>query len=125
MKRKKTRQFYNKGFTLIELLVVMAILAILASIAVPIYEGYSERASKQVCNVNCLQVERMYHIYLLVENKAHTTYVFDEFLQNYEETICPENGDIKYENSKVRCILHSEDETNRNDDEEDGSVSFL
>lgn len=125
MKKKKTKQFYNKGFTLVELLVVMAILAILASIAVPIYVCYLERAAKEVCNANCLQVERMYHIYLLMENKEDTNNVFDEFLQNYEETICPDNGDIKYEKGKVRCILHSEDEANGNDDEDDGSVPFL
>ncbi len=119
---EKERKVHNEGFSLVELMVVMAILAILASIAVPIYEGYSERAAKQVCNVNCLQVERIYHIYLLMENKEHTNNVFDEFIQNYEETICPDNGDIKYVNGKVRCMLHSEDEANGNND--DGSVPF-
>ena len=97
----------------------------MASIAVPIYVGYLERVAKQVCNNNCLQVERMYHIYLLMENKENTNNVFAEFLQNYEETICPDNGDIKYGNGKVRCILHSEDEADGNDDEDDGSVPFL
>ncbi len=123
MKRKKTRNFNNKGFTLVEILLVMAILAILTSIAVPIYKGYSERATKQVCNVNCLQVERMYHIYLLMENKEDTNNVFDEFIQNYEETICPDNGDIKYVNGTIRCMLHFEDEANGNND--DGSIPFL
>lgn len=123
MERKKTKQFFNKGFTLVELLVVMAILAILASIAVPMYAGYLERAAKEVCNINCLQVGRMYHVYLLMENKEDTKNVFDEFMDNYEETICPDNGEIVYMHGSVRCLLHSEDEAGGNDD--DGSVPFL
>lgn len=126
MRKKKSSKVYIQGFTLIELMVVMAILAIVVSIAVPLYNGYIERATKQVCNANCMQLERMYHAYLPMENKEHTTYVFDEFLQNHKENICPANGDIKYEKGKLRCILHSEDEATGNEgDEDDGSVPFL
>lgn len=122
MKKRKRRIVNNEGFSLIELIVVMTILGILISIAVPLYKGYVERATQQVCNANCLQLERMYHVYLLMENKEHTAYIFDEFLQKYEQNICPANGDIKYVNGKVRCMLHSEDEANGNND--DGSVPF-
>ena len=53
----------------------------------------------------------------------HTAYVFDEFLQKHEGTICPANGDIKYVHGIVRCILHFEGKSN--DDEDDGSVPIL
>lgn len=120
---KKRRKVHNKGFSLVELMVVMAILATLVSIAVPSYKGHIKRATQQVCNANCMQLERMYHAYLLMENKDHTAYVFDEFLQKQEGNICPANEDIKYVHGIVRCILHSEDESNN--DEDDGSVPFL
>ncbi len=123
MKKKKSRKVHNQGFSLVELMVVMAIIVIIVSIASPLYNGCVERAAKQVCNANCAQLEGMYHICLLMENKEHTAYVFEEFLQKHGRNICPANGDIKYAHGKVRCILHSEDEANENDD--DGSVPFL
>ncbi|OPX90536.1 MAG: putative major pilin subunit [Pelotomaculum sp. PtaB.Bin104] len=124
--QSKSGKVNNQGFILVELMVVMAFIVIIVSIAVPLYKGYVERAIQQVCNANCLQLERTYHVYLLLENKDHTTYVFDEFLQKYEENICPANGGIKYINGSIRCILHSENEVDGNDNgEDDGSVPFL
>jgi len=57
VKKEKIRDTYNKGFTLIELMIVIAVLSILVLIAVPLYKDYDEKATKQVCDTNCLQLE--------------------------------------------------------------------
>lgn len=38
----------NKGFSLVELIVVIAIMAVLAGVAVPVYSAYTESAKKGV-----------------------------------------------------------------------------
>lgn len=46
----------RKGITLIELLIVVAIVAILASIAIPIYRGYMQRARRADAKTSLEQV---------------------------------------------------------------------
>ena len=54
------RKVYRNGFSLIEIILVIAIIYILALVVVPSLVSYVERAKKEVCYANCLQLERMY-----------------------------------------------------------------
>lgn len=83
---------YTRGFSFIELIVIIAIIAILVAIAVPDCNGYIEKAKKEVCIVNCLELERMYEAYLEMKNIEHTDKGFEKLMQENGKGICPEYG---------------------------------
>ncbi len=116
---KNIRGFNNKGFTLIELIVVITILAILVAVVVPSYIGYRDKARTTVCLSNCVQLERMYKMHLILENADHSEALFNQYMQEYGEDLCPGEGDIGYYDGKVQCSVHSKGDGN------DGSVPFL
>ncbi|MBU3159848.1 prepilin-type N-terminal cleavage/methylation domain-containing protein [Clostridium frigoris] len=105
----------TKGFTLIELIIVISIIGILAVIAVPSYIRYIGEAREKVCNVNCVQVERMYEIYLEKEDIEDTDAVFEQFLQGYGKNLCPSHGVITYVDGKVQCSEHIKEDDNGGD----------
>lgn len=115
----------KNGFTIIEMIVVISIIAIIGAIAIPSFIGYTEKAKKEVCKVNCLQLERMYETYLTMEELEHSEVLFTQYLHEYGKNICPGHGDINYVDGKVQCSKHDRDEGSGSDDKEDESVPFL
>ncbi len=56
----------TKGFTLVELIVVIAILAILAGIAIPVYSGYISKA-KEAADMQMLDSVRTATVFAVVD----------------------------------------------------------
>ncbi|WZL73664.1 hypothetical protein QBE52_02710 [Clostridiaceae bacterium 35-E11] len=91
---------------MIELIVVIAIMAILGIIAIPSFKGYIERVKKKVCNTNCMELEKVYEAYLILEDIDHIEGVFNQYLQEYGDSICPNHGVITYIDEEVRCSAY-------------------
>lgn len=61
-----------------------------------------------------------YLTYIQLE-EVETSEVFSEFLNKYDEELCPEHGVVIYEGGKVLCSIHSES----SEEEESEDVPFL
>lgn len=113
---------YDKGFTLIELIIVIFIVGILSAIIVPGYSEYIKKAEETACDTNSSQLERMYQVHLESQNIEHTDAVFEQFLQEYDENICPDYGIITYVEGQIECSVHTGNDSTENNGEE---VPFL
>ncbi len=107
---------YDNGFTLVELIIALAILLIILAISIPAYLGYVGYAKESVCLVNRQKLIEMYQIYLITENLEHTDILFEKYIQENSQNICPSNGSIGVINGKIRCSMHK---SGREDDVED------
>lgn len=112
----------KNGFTLIELIVVISIMGILVSLAMPRLNNFIDNANKEVCNSNCKSLEQAYNLELVIKGKEHSDDMFTDFLGDYNQTICPKDGNISYLNEKVICSVHDIDE---DEEEEDDDVPYL
>ena len=105
-----TRKKLICGFTLIEVVIVMCIIGILGMMIAPVCAGYVDKASERVCEVSCLEMERMYEGKLVLENKEHSDLDFNIFMIEHNEDVCPVKGSITYVDGKVICNVHQKSE---------------
>ena len=109
----------KKGFTLIELIVVIAILALLASIAIPKYMHTQEKAKAAAHNTNVEVIKQAAATYLVEHPEADSVTLND--LQGYMDSKIPKAydgsdfsvsvdanknivvtpGPVKFENGKI------------------------
>ena len=74
------------------------------------YCKYKESmAEERVCDANRKAVERMYSAFLVENDIDHVDNIFNQFLIDNFDEICPASGVISYEYGKVKCSVHDLD----------------
>ena len=74
------------------------------------YCKYKESmAEERVCDANRKAVERMYSAFLVENDIDHVDSIFNQFLIDNFDEVCPASGVISYEYGKVKCSVHDLD----------------
>ncbi|MFC4322629.1 hypothetical protein [Litchfieldia salsa] len=68
------------GFILIEVISILSVLMIISLIAVLSVRGIVAKAESDVCEVNRLEVERMYEAQLDLNEIEHSDTVFEQYI---------------------------------------------
>lgn len=74
IQKLKSMKANQKGFTLAELLIVVAIIAVLAAIAFPVFAKQLDKAKESVDLANAAAIEHMAVADAMLEHKAGTYY---------------------------------------------------
>ena len=109
----------SDGFTLVELIIVIVILGIIAVITFPGIAKFKSIAEERVCTANRKTIERMYSIFLVEKDIGYDDSIFNQFLINNYDRVCPAGGVISYEDGKVMCSMH-EYESKTDEDKSNG-----
>jgi len=106
---------------------VIAILGILAGFAVPRFSGFVQQGKKAVCESNLGTVERFYGAKLEMDELEQSDLIFEGFLMDYEDDLCPLGGTYNYVDGQVACSVHlegvSDDGASNDGESDDGSES--
>ena len=97
----------KSGFTLAELLIVVAIIAVLVSVAIPVFSGKLARAKEVTCIANRRSLYGQVVIEHMLSDRPYSE-VFDEFVGSAGK--CPCGGVFSWEDSGdtgiINCDYH-------------------
>ena len=96
----------SSGFILMESIVVIAILVIIVVVIASRLAGFISKAQEGVCATNLKSVEIMYTSFIDENDIDHKDSIFNQFIINNFDKICPVGGFISYEYGKVKCSIH-------------------
>ena len=75
---------------------VLTVLGIIEAIAVPILDWFRGMAEGRVCDVSGQTAVRVYSVYLNEKNIDHEDSVFEQFIMENVDKVCPADGIIRY-----------------------------
>jgi prepilin-type N-terminal cleavage/methylation domain-containing protein len=102
----------KRGFTLLELLIVLAIIIVLMTIAIVIYNGTLEKVRAGTCAANRRSLKAELTAVYMTEHS--TDAVETKYQAGKQEFVCPDGGTISYSLDAdtgvvtTRCSKHSE-----------------
>ena len=105
-----------KCLLIFKLIIVIAILGIIAAIAVPRLAGFRSMAEKRVCAANRKTVEKIYSAFLVEMDIDHEDSIFNQFLIDNFDEVCPAGGVIRYEDGEVKCSVHEDEDLQEEED---------
>ena len=100
----------NKGFTLIEIMIVVAIIGILSAVAVPLYNGYTDRAKRveaeeQLMTLATIEEDYFNSFRKYLKTTDTLTQYYGAKLEgtHYKITVTTGNNDVSYEATACIC----------------------
>lgn len=94
------------GFSFMELLIILAIIALLFTKGSTVFAKTINTCKSIVCDLNCKTYTFDYVEYLDDKNIDHNDIVLKKFLAENGRHPCPNDGDIVFENEKLKCEYH-------------------
>ena len=93
----------RRGFTLVEIMVVIAIVALLASIAIPNFVKSREAARRNACIKNLKTIDEAKHLWGIENAKTETatagrTHLIGSDKYIKKMPVCPANGSYSFKN---------------------------
>ena len=93
-----------------------------------VYFHFIDQYKRDLCEVNRVEMARLYGEFLDIEQVEHSSVIFNRFSHSMlDGDVCPVGGEVTYMDGVVECSVHGDHESEGEEDEgnDEGGVPFL